>query len=84
MQFEQEFPAILRARGFLDEAEALPRLQRSYWGVVRGGRSYVRGSLVCRERLSDDGAVIHLIPLCPAMDVTFPVGFPQHVEIIFG
>lgn len=84
VQFEQAFPALLKARGFLVEAEALPRLQRSYWGVVRERRLYVRGSLVCRDRLSADGSVILLIPLCPAIDVTFPVGHPQRVEVVFS
>lgn len=81
VRFERAFPAILRAKGLIHEAEALPRLQRSYWGVVRERRSYIRGSLVCRERLGGDGSVILLIPTCLAMDVTFPVGYPQAVEV---
>ncbi len=81
VRFEQQFPAILRAKGFPHEAESLPDLQRFYWGVLRERRLYVRGSLVCRDRLTADGVIL-LVAKCPAIDVTFPAGHPQQVEVL--
>lgn len=83
VRFEREFPTILKANGFAHEAKALPTLERHYWGVLREGRLFVRGSLVCRQRLTDDGVVL-LIPLCPSIDVTFPIGHPRKVQFLVG
>lgn len=83
VRFEQEFPAILRANGFAHEAKTLPTHERHYWGVLREGRVFIRGTLVCRQRLTDDGLVL-LIPLCPSIDVTFPLGHPREVQFLVG
>jgi hypothetical protein len=83
VRFEQQFPAILRARGFSREAELLKRYERFYWAVVRRDRLYIRGTLVCRERLTDDGLVL-LIPTCPVIEITFPAGHPQRVDFLFS
>lgn len=81
VRFERQFPAILRARGFAREAEQVPGFHRSYWGVFREGRLFIRGSLVCRDRLTEDGLVL-LIPVCPLITVTFPAANPQQVELV--
>lgn len=81
VRFEREFPAILRARGFSREAGELPSYERLYWSVFRGGRLYVRGSLVCGRRLNEDGIVL-AIPICPFIEVTFPAGAPQRVDFL--
>jgi hypothetical protein len=83
VRFEVEFPAILRARGFSREAELVTSYRRLYWGAFRKGRLYILGSLVCSERLTPDGQIL-LVPICPLIRVTFPAGYPQHVEFLVG
>lgn len=81
VRFEQQLPTLLRAKGFLHEAELVGGYERSYWGVFRDGRLYLRGSLVCRERLTEHGVVL-LVPSCPLIQVTFPAGFPERANFL--
>jgi hypothetical protein len=81
VRFEKQFPAILKAQGYSSEAELLHDYSRAYWAVIREGRLYIRGTLVCRDRLSNDGSV-RLLPSCPLFEVTFPAGYPQRVEFL--
>lgn len=80
-RFEQLFPDILKVKGFAREAKLLTTFQRFYWAVLRQGRLYIRGTLVCRDRLTDDDMIL-LEPTCPSIDVTFPAGYPQQVEFL--
>jgi hypothetical protein len=80
-RFEQIFPGILKAKGFAREAEQLAGFERFYWAVQRAGGLYIRGSLVCRDRLTGAGVVL-LEPTCPSIDVSFPAGHPQQVEFL--
>jgi hypothetical protein len=81
VSFEREFPAILKARGFSREAALLTGYERTYWAVLREGRLYIRGTLVCRDRLIDNDVVL-LIPICPFIEVTFPAGDPRRVTFL--
>jgi len=81
VRFERQFPSILMARGFSREAEQVAGYQRFYRAVFRQGQLFIRGSLVCRDRMTDDGVVL-LIPTCPFIKVTFPAANPQQVEFV--
>jgi hypothetical protein len=80
-RFEQQFSAILESKGFAREAKLLTTFQRFYWAVLRENRLYIRGTLVCSDRLADDGMIL-LEPTCPMIEVTFPAGSPQQVEFL--
>jgi hypothetical protein len=79
VEFEVRFPAILRAKGHLREAELMSGYDRTYWAARRHGRLYIVGNLVCRERVSAAGVVL-LLSICPAISVTFLAGHPNAVE----
>jgi hypothetical protein len=81
VRFEAQFPSILAAKGFAREARLVSGYERFYWAVLREGRLFVLGTLVCRERLNADGVIL-LIPICPFISVTFPADAPQQVDFV--
>jgi hypothetical protein len=80
VQFEAELPAILRTKGHVREAERVGGYNRTYWAALRGGRLFIVGSLVCRERVNTEGLVL-LENICPMISVTFLAGHPETVEV---